>query len=298
MRKELEDLETGKTVRIEKSETGLDRLRVQNRHAEALIYPMGANLVHFRPKGEEDLIFGGRECLMHADKTLHAGIPVCWPWFGPHPGDPSKPQHGFARNKEWDVSSIRQLSDGRSEIALSLKDDADTHELFGFRFQLELRFTIGRTLRMELETFNEDQNDFVITQALHSYFLVSDIENVTVRGLENTAFADLTDNGERKTESAPLRIDKVINRVYEPSQSRCIIEDSGFGRKIIIDKEGSGSTTVWNPGPESGLHDLPGDLYRKFVCVETCNAHADSITVKSGSSHVISHTIWTEAQNI
>jgi len=30
-------------------------------------------------------------------RAIHGGVPVCFPWFGNHPTDATKPAHGFAR---------------------------------------------------------------------------------------------------------------------------------------------------------------------------------------------------------
>ena len=99
----LQKFEIPDIVRFEKTQYGLTKMIVTNDLAEAEIYLYGGNLTHFQPKGETAVIFEGKKSDMHPDKTLHAGIPICWPWFGPHPTDSSKPQHGFARNRLWEV---------------------------------------------------------------------------------------------------------------------------------------------------------------------------------------------------
>jgi len=283
----LQQFEIKNIVRFRKNRFGLDQIIISNGLAEAVIYLYGGNLTHYQPKGERPVIFGGKGCDMHPDKTLHAGIPICWPWFGPHPTDTAKPQHGFARNREWEMKNTAQLPGGETEIVLILGEDEGTLELFKHPFKLQLRFTIGSALRIELETRNTDTIPFSFTQALHSYFYLSDIDHTIIYGVQNTPFADLADKSRIKQESEPLRIDRVVNRVYEPTDKRCEIVDSGFSRVITVDKEGSSATTIWNPGADNGLHDLPGDLYRKFVCVETCNARNNIITLEPEMSHRI-----------
>ncbi len=288
---DLQKFEIPNRVRFAKSQSGLDKIVITNSYAEAVIYLLGANLTHFQPTGEEPVIFWGRECEMYPGKTLHAGIPICWPWFGPHPSDSTKPQHGFARNRKWRVAEAVQLPDDTTRIVLALHEDEGTLELFNHPFELELAFTIGKDLHIDLQSKNSGSLPFTITEALHSYFYISDINEATIDGVEDTAFVDLADENKKKSESAPLRIDRVINRVYEPTDKRCEIIDKGWNRTLIIDKNGSNSTTIWNPGAENGLHDLPGDLYRKFVCVETCNAGNDRITLNPGESHHITQVI-------
>jgi len=284
---DLQKFEIPGIVHFQKNRLGLDQIVISNKLAEAEIYLLGGNLTHYQPRDEKPVIFGGKGCEMYPDKTLHAGIPICWPWFGPHPTESSKPQHGFARNKIWELRKTAQLPGGETEIILELSEDKETLGLFAHSFELLLRFTIGKTVRIELETHNTDSSPFRFTQALHSYFYLSDIGNITIRGVEDTPFVDLVDEGRIRQESDPLHIDRVVNRVYEPTDRQCELIDSGFGRVITVDKEGSNATTIWNPGSDNDLHDLPGDLYRKFVCIESCNAGNNIITLEPGMSHSI-----------
>jgi len=289
--KNYKPFEIPERVRFENNRAGLTKLTISNAHADAEIYLYGANLTHFQPRGEDPVIFSGKECEMFPDKTLHAGIPICWPWFGPHPSDSTKPQHGFARDRLWKIKETRQLKNGETKVILGLSEDDASLLLFPYAFDLTLTFIVGKSLRIILETLNKSTETFKITQALHSYFYISDINNVRILGVENTAFIDASDNHSKKeSEGCPLLIDKVINRVYIPTESQCHIHDSGKERRISIDKEGSNSTTIWNPG-ENNIHDLPGDLYRKFVCIETVNAAKDSITLNAGKSHEIMQEI-------
>jgi len=274
-------------VRFDKNRFGLTKLLITNEFSEAEIYLYGGNLTHFKPKGEKEVIFEGRKSEMDPDKTLHAGIPICWPWFGPHPTDETKPQHGFARNRLWQIKKVEQLHTGETQIVLGLNEDEETLKLFAYSFSLELTFTVGKQLCIDLKTYNSSTKPFSFTQALHSYFFLSDIDNTTVHGVEKTPYIDATDHMKKKIETAPLHIDRVINRVYIPTDSRCEIIDTGAHRKITIEKEGSHATTIWNPGSHNGLHDLPGDLYRKFVCIETVNTADDVIILEPGASYHI-----------
>jgi D-hexose-6-phosphate mutarotase len=289
--KNLQHFTISDIINFQTNSHGLTKMVITNDLAEAVIYLQGGNLTHFQPKGESEVIFGGKTCEMHPEKTLHAGIPICWPWFGPHPTDSDKPQHGFARNKEWEVRETGQLASGETRIVLGLHEDEETLELFDHMFDLTLTFTIGRQLRIDLRTYNSNAEPFHFTQALHSYFAASDIDNLIIYGVEKTPFIDLADDHKEKQEDDLLMVDRILNRVYGPSNQTCAILDKGSNRRIEIEKEGSQATTIWNPGKESGLHDLPGDTYRKFVCIETCNAGQDIITLESGASHHITQKI-------
>ena len=41
-----------------------------------------------------------------AGKAIRGGIPVCFPWFANHPSDATKPAHGFARMRTWEIRDI------------------------------------------------------------------------------------------------------------------------------------------------------------------------------------------------
>jgi len=270
---------------FEKSENGLTKIVIENSFAEAEIYLHGANLTHFRPKGEEPVIYNARETLFSASKTVHAGIPICWPWFGAHPTESSKPQHGFARDMLWHLKGAKMLANGETEIVLALEQSPKTLELWPHPFELELTFTVGDSLSVALKTTNTATTPFTVTQALHTYFFVSDIGSVEATGVEATPFVDYTDNRQEKLETAPLHVERMVNRVYIPTEAACTIIDPLLRRRIVIEKEGSSSTTIWNPWKESGIHDLPGEAYRKFLCIETTNALSDARTLQPGESH-------------
>ena len=276
---------------LDESENGLKKIVIDNDCTEANIYLHGANLTHFQPKGEAPVIFNAKESQMSVTKTVHAGIPICWPWFGAHPTENNRPQHGFARDMLWQLKSAKRLDTGTTEVVLSLKENAQSLALWPYSFELELTFTIGKTLSVALKTTNTSAMPFAFTQALHTYFAVGDVAKVEVCGLEETPFVDYADAKKEKFETESLHIDRMINRVYLPTETACTLSDPLLERTIVVEKAGSRSTTVWNPWTENGIHDLPGDAYKKFLCVETTNALQDARTLQPGQSHLIVQNI-------
>ncbi len=107
--------------------------------------------------------------------------------------------------------------------------------------------------------------------------------------------ADYTDDKKKKKEIESLQIRQEVNRVYVPTDTTCIIVDKDLNREIVIEKSGSNSTTIWNPWKESGIHDLPDEKYREFVCIETTNALQDAVTLEPNESHQIRQLISTES---
>ena len=291
---DLKQFEIPNTISFVKNGTGLDKIIITNALAEAEIYLHGAHLTHFQPKGQDALIFDGKKSYVTPPKSVHAGIPICWPWFGAHPTDSGKPQHGFARDRVWRLQGTKVLDTKETEVILTLQDDQETLALFPHAFELELTFTIGSILSIKLKTTNRDKNSFTITQALHTYFAINDIETISVTGVEKTPFIDYTDAKKEKREIDSLEIHQEVNRVYVPTDATCVIDDKALNRKIVIEKSGSNSTTIWNPWRESGIHDLTDEKYREFVCIETTNALQDAVTLKPNESHQIRQVISVE----
>ena len=296
-KQDLQQFEIPNTLSIVKIKDGLTKIVIINTLAEAEIYLHGGHLTHFQPKDEAPLIFDAKNSTITPSKSVHAGIPICWPWFGAHPTDASKPQHGFARDFVWHIKESKVLNSKATEVILTLQDSPQTRELFAYAFELELTFVIGTTLSVSLKTTNLDTQAFSITQALHTYFSIGDIEAIEINGVENTPFIDYTDYKKEKSENESLEVREEINRVYVPTEATCYIADHKMHREIIIEKDGSHSTTIWNPWKSNTLHDLTNDKYRKFVCIETTNALQDAKTLQPQEHHTIKQVISIKTPN-
>ena len=142
-----------------------------------------------------------------------------------------------------------------------------------------------KTSQMTLNAFCEKTSLYKITTN------PKHIETINITGVEKTPFIDYTDAKKEKSEVASLEIHQEVNRVYVSTDDTCVIDDKALNRKIVIEKSGSNSTTIWNPWKESGIHDLPDDKYREFVCIETTNALQDAVTLHPKESHQIKQII-------
>jgi D-hexose-6-phosphate mutarotase len=274
---------------------GLTFLDVANAAAEASVCVQGAQLVHWQPRAAaHPATFLAAAVQYVPGRSLRGGIPVCWPWFGPHPTEPSKPSHGFVRNLRWTPQPPQPLADGETRLVLTLTDSEETRRLWPWAFLLECRFTIGAELRVELLTTNTGDAPFVVTEALHTYFLVSDVAAVTVTGLEGAGYVDKVAGGAHRQQVGPVHFAGEVDRVYTGSTADCVIVDPGLRRRIHIGKEGSRSTVVWNPGVQRaaqladlGATDDPAGRggWRQLVCVESANALDDPVSVAPGATH-------------
>ncbi len=280
----MNNFEIENVLRIQTDKHAGEKIIIKNDLADAEIYLLGGHLTHFQPKGEEKVIYDGKESYIHPPKSAHFGIPICWPWFGPHPTNSTKGQHGFARNSFWNIIETKVLKSGQTFVKLILQENKETLMQYPYAFNLELTFTIGKTLQVALKTTNTSNETMSITQALHSYFYVNNIQNIRIQGLEDRTFIDQLDNHSLKKEPTSLQFTKSLDRIYIPTSDTCEIIDINLKRKIRIEKEYSNTTVIWNPWENNTLHDVKGDQYSKFVCTETANAKEDIVTLNVGES--------------
>jgi len=155
--------------------------------------------------------------------------------------------------------------------------------------ELECRVKVGKTLEVELITRNTGLEPFTLGCALHTYFEVGDVRKVEVLGLEEAAYIDKV-NGGKNRQSGPVTVNSEVDRIYLDTASDCLIRDPIYGRVIRVEKQGSRSTVVWNPWLEKAgkMGDLGDDGYLNMLCVESCNAADDVVTVPPGKSHQLS----------
>lgn len=277
-------------------ENDLVFITVSNKHADADICLYGAQVTSFRPHKTMEILWMSPDSNFEEGKAIRGGIPVCFPWFGPHKSDPEQPQHGFARLMYWDIAGISVLPGGETMIRLQLCSSKETKVYWPHEFLAELTVIIGQILDVSLKVTNPSDEPFEYSCALHSYFSLSAIENLTIDGLQGTKYHNQIEPGDFVQETPKLDIKEAITRHYYNTESPCIIEDSIFRRRIRAAKSGSKVTTVWNPWEETcaKISDLPDDAYETFVCVEAVNAFEDTIRLDPGESHETSAIIGIE----
>lgn len=262
-------------------------LTVSNKYAEAKICMYGAHVMSFTPRNAEEVLWMSPKSNFEVGQPIRGGIPVCFPWFGPHKTDPGKPQHGFGRLMYWRVTQTSVTTKGSTLVRLQLDASEKTRSFWPFDFTAYLTVVVGQTLEVSLEVLNRSTEDFEYTCALHSYYNISTIGNITISGLQGTGYFSQIDRGDYVQESPKLEILKAETRHYYNTEANCFLEDSGLKRKIRIAKAGSKITTVWNPGKETcaTIRDMPADAYLYFVCIEAVNAMDDVIKLSPDQAH-------------
>lgn len=259
--------------------------------ATARVALHGAHLLEWTPAGEAPVIYLSPEAIYQQGKAIRGGIPVCWPWFGPHPNDPSKPAHGLARSRCWALAETAE-TDAGVVLTFTLTDDPATRQLWPHAFMLQLRMTIGASLDLALQMTNTGDTPCTVTGALHTYFSVADIHQTRVGGLEGTEYLDQVQARGVHRQTGDVRISSEVDREYLTTRP-VTIHDAASGRILTLGSSGSGCTVVWNPwiAKSRTLTDLPGAAWQHFLCVETANAWRDTILLPPGGRHVLRASI-------
>ena len=219
-------------LRFTRGEGGLTFIEVLTEQAGARIALQGAQLIHWAPAGEAPVIWLSPQARYARGSSLRGGVPVCWPWFGPHGTQADYPAHGFARTAPWDVMATRLDDDGRIGIRLQLPVRAMRDDIWPHAARLELAITVGTALEMELQTCNAGDETIVIGEALHTYFQVSDIRKVAISGLEDCEYQDKVGEGGSRHQSGRIRFTQETDRVYLHTTADCCIHDPGLKRQI------------------------------------------------------------------
>lgn len=276
---------------------GLVVARIANNHAQSAIALQGAHILAFRPNAEAPLIWLSPAVKLAPGKSIRGGVPVCWPWFGAHATESGFPAHGFARTVLWQVAASEALPDGSTRISFELPQSSIPATQWPYACRARNIVTVGKTLTVELVTENTGNAPFKIGEALHTYFAISDVDNVRITGLEDCAYLDKVDDWKRKTQAGAITITSEVDRLYVNTEADCLIEDRGLKRRIRIVKCGSRSTVVWNPWFEKAakMGDFGSDTgYRGMVCVESVNAAENVVSVAPGAIHALSVVYSTE----
>lgn len=260
---------------------------VNNTHATATVAMQGAHLMSFQPRGEQPLIWMSPEAKLAQGKSIRGGVPVCWPWFGAHPSEKGFPAHGFARTVPWRLNQVHALPGGETRLEFELMQSQETRRQWPQRCSVRNIITIGKTLSHELVTTNHDSEAMEIGEALHTYFQVGDLRQVSVHGLQGCDYLDKVQDFAQMKQCGGVRFAGEVDRIYLHTPALCEIRDPVLKRRIIIRSSGSRSTVVWNPWIEKAaqMGDLGADGYLNMLCVETANAADDTVSLAPGAQH-------------
>ena len=282
---------------FEEGPGGLTVAKVSSAQGEAMISLSGGHAMTWNPAGEKPVLWLSAYAKFAPNKSIRGGMPVCWPWFGPHATETGFPGHGFARTVPWNVIASEATADGVVKLTLELEQSDATRVQWPHASSVQSVISVGRELGYELTTRNLGTEAFVLGEALHTYFAVSDIRQTPIGGLEGCTYLDKVDGGARKVQEGTIATNGEVERVYVNTESDCTIADAGLKRRIRIRKSGSRTTVVWNPwiAKAEKMGDFGPDGHLGMVCVESGNAAENVVSVPPGGQHVMSCVYSVEA---
>ena len=198
---------------------------ISNLNASATVFLQGGHLASWTPRRQQPVIWLSPMAQFSKGKPIRGGVPICWPWFASHPTEPNFPFHGPARTSLWEVAETARLDDGTTFFALRLPANEATQAVWPYPTPVEIHFTVGNSLEIELATRNEGSEPVAIGQALHTYFRVGDVRKISIHGLDGCPYIDKLKDGQRKQQQGPVDITSEVDRIYLDSGSDCQIDD-------------------------------------------------------------------------
>ena len=272
-------------IRLDREDNGLETILIDNKRAKARISLQGAHVFEYSAKDKMPLLWMSKKSTLTVGKALRGGVPICWPWFGPHESDRRLKQHGFARTALW--SLVSQVEDDTSStVVLELRETPASLAYFPYAFRLRLKVVVSDTLTLSLVTENLSDSPMRITSALHTYFNISDISSVAIDGLGEHLYYDALTK-DLLEQKGPVDFRHEVDRVYMHTNNTLKIKN--ILHDITVKTVGSGSTVVWNPWEDksSTMADMHEGGYKEFVCVESANAREDFKVIAPKQSHTL-----------
>ena len=259
---------------------GLDVLLIETGLCRAVIALQGAQVLEFTAEGRAPLLWLSPAAVFKPGTAVRGGVPLCLPWFGENRADPAKPKHGLVRTQLWELARSEEKADGRVELVFTFEHASDT--LFAADFTCELTVLLGRELEFALQLQNTSAATAEFSWALHTYFAVDDVANVSVDGLSGVEYLDKTEGFARALLEGAQTFPGEVDRVFEQAPAEQTIVTPN---PIHTRSEHCNTVITWNPGAElaATLADV-GPHYRGFVCVEHGNAFADSWQLAAGET--------------
>jgi len=249
----------------------MDRLEAGARDGACVaLYTHGAHVTSWKPASGEERLFLSSRSAFAPNAAIRGGVPIIFPQFasmGP------LPKHGFARTVDWELLRAGRTRKGQGEAQLRLTASETTRAQWNHAFEATFVVTVsGMSLSLALSVLNEDAAPIEFTAALHTYLLVDDVRETSVRGLQGVGYRDAAaGNAEGFQESESLETGPggaELDRIYFDVPAPLEVRDAR--RRTRLTMAGFRDVVVWNPGEEraKALTDLEPGGWLRMLCVE------------------------------
>ena len=266
----------------------MNLITLSTRYATATVSPYGAQVMSFALNGLPDVLWTTSDEFLEAavakGKALRGGIPLCWPWFLAHPTAEGAPSHGVGRLRTWRVVEHVE-TDEESRVVLTCELDG-TEGAWPYQTEGRVTVTLTEMLEVALETTNRSGEAFTMTEALHTYIRVGEVEEIAIEGVSGLNRKHVSSGTELSPIYGPRAISGEVEELVFPV-SELAVTDPVLRRKVVVTNHGSDEFVIWNPGPEkaAGL-DMPEGSCKQMVCLEAANIDA-KVTLGPGESHTL-----------
>ena len=280
--------------------------RIRHGQAELLVAQQGAHILSYQLAGQPPLIWLNDEAVFKTGKSIRAGVPVCWPWFGNFARNPQSVQamrtsneapsaHGFVRAMDWELGGIE--AEGESlKVEFLLPYPEGGFPGWPHQVDLTLSIRLDEQLHIHLTSHNRGAETVSISQALHSYFAVSDVREVHVEGVDGLNYIETLDNWKTVPQTGDLRFTGETDRIYLDAPPLLSIVDPAWERRIELTSSGSRTAVIWNPWIDraAAFSDMADDGWQRMLCIETANVMDDVVKLKPGASHTLGVSIGSK----
>ncbi len=280
--------------------------RIRHGQAELLVAQQGAHILSYQLAGQPPLIWLNDEAVFKTGKSIRAGVPVCWPWFGNFARNPQSVQamrisneapsaHGFVRAMDWELGGIE--AEGESlKVEFLLPYPEGDFPGWPHQVDLTLSIRLDEQLHIHLISHNRGSETVSISQALHSYFAVSDVREVHVEGVDGLSYIETLENWKTKQQSGDLRFTGETDRIYLDAPPLLSIVDPAWERRIELTSMGSRTAVIWNPWIDraAAFSDMADDGWQHMLCIETANVMGDVVNLKPGANHTLSVSVGSK----
>ncbi len=294
-------------AQIERVELGeLTCWRVQLGDAQLLVAQQGAQILSLQQGEQPPLIWLSEQAAYQRGQSVRGGVPLCWPWFGnlqrnlsaiqaQHRNPANAPAHGGVRGLDWQLQDIDNQGEA---VELHFSFDTRQHALpdWPHAAELQLRIRLDQRLQLSLSSHNHGDQPLALSQALHSYFAVSDIRQVQVEGLQGCRYIETLEDWQERQQAGALAFSGETDRIYLNVPPRLSLLDSGWQRRIHVEAGHSRSAVLWNPWIDKAqrLSHFANDAWQRMLCIETANVWDDCVELAPGASHSLDLSLWSE----
>lgn len=273
-------------IKLVKKTDASDIFQLVHPRFTAQISKFGGHLLTFKPTNQDDWLWLSSTAKLDGTKPIRGGVPLCWPWFGPATGEfAGEPQHGYIRSLDWELLLV-EGDDKTLTVRLSPNLPSELSEKLGLEVYVEYKFS--SKLKISLVTTNVSDKPLKLSQAIHTYFRVDNIQNTEITDLEECHYEDKLTK-ESNQQVSTIKIDQSVDRVYVTDQSDLSCKTNSTIR--LISGAGHDSIVVWNPWKDlaKGMPDFDDDGYLNMVCIEMANTQG--LILAPGKTHKLKQNI-------